>query len=113
MGNPVVHFEILGEDPGRLHEFFGKLFDWKIAKNPMGYGMVDAGGGGIGGGIGPAWGQGHVTLYVQVDDCEAYLDRAEALGGHVVMRPREIPGGPTVALFTDPEGHVIGLVKGM
>jgi predicted enzyme related to lactoylglutathione lyase len=29
------------------------------------------------------------------------------------MGPEEIPGGPTIALFTDPEGHVIGLVKGM
>ena len=23
----------------------------------------------------------------------------------------EVPGGPTIALFADPEGHVVGLVK--
>jgi hypothetical protein len=23
-----------------------------------------------------------------------------------------VPGGPTIALFADPEGHMVGLVKG-
>jgi hypothetical protein len=23
----------------------------------------------------------------------------------------EVPGGPSIALFADPEGHVVGLVK--
>ena len=25
--------------------------------------------------------------------------------------PMDVPNGPTIALFADPEGHVVGLVK--
>ena len=56
--------------------------------------------------------EGHVTFYVEVDDVEEALKKAESLGGTRMMGPEEIPGvGITIALFTDPEGHVIGLVK--
>ena len=116
MSNPVVHFEVMGKDGKRLQQFFGELFDWKIdANNPMNYGMVETGGtGGIAGGIGPTpEGQGHVTFYVQVDDPKAYLDKAEKLGGKKVMDPMDVPGGPTIAMLEDPEGHLVGLVKGM
>ena len=114
MGTPVVHFEVLGKDGKKLQDFYSKLFDWKVnADNPMNYGVVEAGEGGIGGGIGPGEGNGHVTFYVQVDDLQAYLNKAESLGGKTTMPPMDIPEGPSIALFTDPEGHVIGLAKGM
>jgi predicted enzyme related to lactoylglutathione lyase len=55
-----------------------------------------------------------ITFYVQVDDLQKYLDRAEELGGKTVMPPSEIPGtGVMLAMFTDPSGNVIGLSKGM
>ena len=114
MGNPVTHFEVLGKDGAALQKFYGELFDWKVdANNPMNYGMVDTGGG-IGGGIGPSGdgGVGHLTFYVEVDDPKAHLDRAVSLGGRAIMGPMDVPGGPTIALFSDPEGHVVGLVKG-
>jgi predicted enzyme related to lactoylglutathione lyase len=117
MPNPVVHFEVIGKDGPALQRFYGDLFGWSIdADNPMNYGMVDNGGEGINGGIGPApeGGSGHVTFYVQVDDIKASLDKAKELGGTPVFGPTEVPGGgPTIALFNDPEGHLIGLVKGM
>jgi uncharacterized protein len=41
MGQPVVHFEIAGKDPAKLHEYYSDLFGWEIdANNPMNYGMV-------------------------------------------------------------------------
>lgn len=115
MSNPVIHFEVLGKDGKKLQEFFAKLFDWKIdANNPMNYGMVEAGEGGIGGGIATGQdGQSHVTFYVGVDDVQKYLDKAESLGGKTVQPPTPLPDGPTIGLFTDPEGHLIGLVTGM
>ncbi len=116
MGNPVVHFEVIGKDAAALQSFYGTLFDWKVnTDNPMNYGIVDTqGDGGIGGGIGSSpEGSGHVTFYVAVGDVTASLDKAVKLGAKVLMGPEDIPGGPTVALFADPEGHVIGLVKGM
>ena len=53
-----------------------------------------------------------VTIYAQVDDLQAYLDKAERLGGKTVLLPMEIPDTVTLAMFTDPEGNLIGLIKG-
>jgi len=115
VSNPVVHFEIGGKDVKKLHGFYGQLFEWKVdANNPMNYGMVNTGGGGgINGGIAPTREQqpAFVTVYVQVDDLAATLKKAESLGGKTVMPPMQVPNGPTIALFSDPEGNVVGLVK--
>lgn len=114
MADPVVHFEVAGKDAKKLQSFYGDLFGWAIdANNPMDYGMVEAGPGGIAGGVGPAPdGSGHVTFYVQVPDLQAALDRAEKLGGKIATPPMDVPGGPSIAHLTDPEGNFIGLVKG-
>ena len=117
MAHPVVHFEVSGKDAPRLQAFYRDLFDWKInTDNPMNYGIVDTGvEGAIGGGVGPLPEdrQGWVTWYVQVDDLDAALKRAGELGGRTVNPPMEVPGGPRLAHFADPEGNVIGLVSGM
>jgi uncharacterized protein len=113
MPNPVVHFEVTGKDAKKLQDFYAKMFDWKIdANNPMNYGIVEAGEGGIGGGIGPGEvGSPGVTVYVSVSDTDAFLKKAESLGGRVVMPTTTLPGMVTLALFADPEGHIIGVVK--
>jgi len=114
MGDPVVHFEIVGKDAAKLGEFYAGLFDWKIEwVEQMGYGLVQKEESGIGGGIGQSrdGGPGHVTFYVEVDDPQASLDRAESLGGTTIMPVTEIPDMVTFALFADPEGHLVGVVK--
>ena len=75
--------------------------------------MVEKEADGIGGGIGqsPA-GNGHVTFYVGADNPQAVLDKAEQLGGKTIMPVTELPE-VTIALFADPEGHVVGIAKGM
>jgi predicted enzyme related to lactoylglutathione lyase len=30
MGQPVVHFEIIGKDPAKLRSYFGQLFGWEF-----------------------------------------------------------------------------------
>ena len=115
MPNPVTHFEIAGKDGKKLQSYYASLFGWKVdAANPMDYGMVEAQDGhGIGGGITATQGgaPGGVTVYVEVDDPQAYLDKAASLGGQVVMPVTEIPNTVTMAQFSDPEGNMIGLVK--
>ena len=122
MGQAVVHFEIVGRDTEKLHNYYSELFGWEIdANNPMNYGMVQRDGNvnsegiGIGGGIGPApeGYPGHVTFYVEVPDVEAALAKAERLGGTRMMGPEKVMDTIEIGLFNDPEGHVIGLVKGM
>src|SRR6266542_3304020 len=121
MGQPVVHFEVIGKDAKKLQGYYFDLFGWEIdANNPMSYGSVpregntNADGVGIGGGVGtgPEGYGGDVTFYVEVADVEAALAKAESLGGTRMMGPDKVPGADIeIALFTDPEGHVIGLVK--
>lgn len=115
MPNPVVHFEVIGKDAKKLHDFYGRLFDWKIQDMgpEMGnYGMIEAEGGhGIGGGIGAGQeSQSFVTFYVEVDNPQAYLDKAVSLGAKVVAPVTDM-GMVVFAQFQDPEGHLVGIVK--
>ncbi len=120
MGQPVVHFEVIGKDPEQLRSFYGELFDWQFGDpvGPTNYTIVDRNtnpdGIGIGGGVGgvPEGYDGHVTFYVEVPDVEATLAQAATLGATRLMGPDQVPGGPVIGLFVDPQGHVIGLVGG-
>lgn len=96
MLNPIIHFEITGADSKMTQQYYGDLFGWKVgSNNPMNYGIASTKDGevGIDGGLGGA-DQGsdiRVTVYAQVDDPQAYLDKAVALGGKVVMEVMEVP----------------------
>jgi predicted enzyme related to lactoylglutathione lyase len=120
MGQPVVHFEVIGKDGKKLQDYYSELFGWQVdARNPMNYGVVmrdgntNADGVGIGGGIGPGpeGYDGHVTFYVEVPDVEAALAKAESLGGTRMMGPEKMAEGVEIGMFGDPEGHVVGVVK--
>jgi uncharacterized protein len=120
MGQPVVHFEIVGNDADKLQSYYTDLFGWEFdSDNPMNYGVVSregnlrADGIGIGGGVGPGpeGYDGHVTFYVEVPDVEEALANAESLGGSRMMGPDKVMEGVEIGLFTDPEGHVVGVVK--
>ncbi len=121
MGQPVVHFEVIGKDGPKLREYYSALFGWEFqGAGPMDYQVVPREGNttpdgmGIGGGVGrgPDGYEGHVTFYVATDDVEASLAKAEELGGTRVMGPETILDGAMVlGQFRDPEGHLIGLVN--
>jgi hypothetical protein len=122
MGQPVVHFEVIGKDGDKLRGYYSELFGWEFGDTmgPTNYAVVprdgntNADGAGVGGGVGtaPEGYEGHVTFYVEVPDVEAALAKAESLGGTRMMGPDKVPeANIEIALFTDPEGHVIGLVK--
>lgn len=115
MAYPVTHFEVTAKDSKKLRDFYSKLFDWKLTDAPQNYAMVDtqAKGHGINGGIGQSRdGKNLVTFYVETDDLKGTLAKAEKLGGRTIMQPMQ--AGPVeLAMFTDPEGNVIGLAKGM
>ncbi|RYG33727.1 glyoxalase [bacterium] len=123
MGNPVVHFEIIGKNPAELRSFYGGLFDWEFdTDSPVAeavseagnYGFIDEsakGETGIPGGVGGgASYEAHAIFYVGVPDVEAALQKAESLGGTRRMKPQKNPGKDlVVAHFSDPEGNLIGL----
>lgn len=132
MAQPVVHFEIEGINVTALRSFYSDLFGWQVepVPNDPSYGLVareaNADGAGIGGAVSavpdqpsPTWRgssradgyRGHVTVYVEVPDVQAALDRVEQLGGTPMMGPDPAGGGIQIGKFLDPEGHLIGLVS--
>jgi len=119
MGQPVVHFEVIGKDPAGLRGYYGELFGWEFdtsslvseaVSEPANYGFVGGDGTGIPGGVGGGAGyDSHVIFYVGVPDVEAALRKAESLGGTRRMGPARAPTGLVVGHFADPEGNVIGV----
>ena len=112
MPNPVVHFEIGCRDSAKTSEFYTTLFVWNT--QAMGPAMMINTGS-------PAGIQGHMTqlghepfhytiFYVQVEDIEESLKKAEGLGGKTLVPKVDIPTG-SFAWFADPEGNTVGLWK--
>ncbi len=109
---PVVHVEITARNPELQRSFYSELFHWNIGDGP-----IMSFSAGIGAPIaGPA---GHIrqadrpgfTIYVQVRDLAETLAKAVELGGTVVLERLDVPGGPTLAAITDPEGNPLTLVQ--
>jgi uncharacterized protein len=112
MANQVAWVEVVGADGEKLKDFYGQLFDWSFDKAPgdMPYWMHMPEGA-VGAGVGAApEAQGHATFYVGVDDPQAALDKAEELGGKTIVPVTEMEM-VTFAMFADPEGHTVGIVK--
>jgi predicted enzyme related to lactoylglutathione lyase len=113
MTHPVMWFEVLGADGGKLRKFYSELFGWGFDVTPGDYGVAKTGDGrGIMGGIGSAYPgtKSWVTFYTETPDVTASLAKAKALGGTVVMPRTELPD-VVLGIFEDPEGHVLGLVE--
>jgi len=124
MGQPVVHFEVIGTDPAKLRAYYQELFGWEYQQHspvaaevsqPDSYAFINRmtteDGTGIPGGVGggPTY-ESHAIFYVGVPDVEDALRRAERLGGSRVMGPaRNEGGGVVVGHFTDPNGNLMGV----
>jgi len=112
MGRPVVRFEIGCRDRARTAEFFGKLFEWNTQESEHSTTIDTAAGDGINGHITALGHEPHnyVTFYVEVDDVQAYLDKAVSLGGKALLPVITIPKGQ-FSWVADPDSNTIGLYK--
>ena len=115
MPNPVTWFEIIGRDSERLQKFYRDVFRWKLAppiKEMGNYSMLGDFQPGIGGGIGGSEeDQSRVSIYIEVDDPQKYLDKAVANGAEVMMPVATITPTTTIAIFRDPAGNTTGILK--
>ncbi|MSQ24265.1 MAG: VOC family protein [Chloroflexi bacterium] len=115
MANPVTWFEIVGKDSATLQKFYADIFSWKLSQPApeMGnYSTIDHEGKGIGGGIGDAMdGNARVTIYIEVDDPQAYMDKVTKAGGTMLMPITTVMDGVTIGMFSDPAGNTMGLLK--
>ncbi len=114
MPNPLCHFELMTNDPEKCKEFYGNLFAWKFDDDSMpGYTLVDAGAV-PSGGIFPKPAEAPAVcanLYFGVDDIDETLAKVTELGGAVIVPKTSIPKVGEFAMFTDPEGIAIGILK--
>ena len=118
MPNPVVYFEIAGKDVKELNDFYSSVFGWETEVEPNSgtYSVVSSPEPGIPGHLFPVTEEmgfnNWVTFYIEVDDIQAYLDKAESLGGKTCIPPQDIPGNMgSFAMLLDPSKNYIGIYK--
>jgi uncharacterized protein len=105
-------------DPQKAGEFYSALFGWRTEEVGGGeasyWGIflgdrVNAGMMGLdpGGGVPPHW-----LSYFGSDDVDADAGRIGELGGQVMLRPMDVPGGGRITVAQDPQGAFFGLFAG-
>jgi predicted enzyme related to lactoylglutathione lyase len=108
----VARWQILSKSPAKAASFYSDLFDWQIHDdNRLGYLQAHTPQGGLDGGFWPSPQPSYsaVTLYVEVDDLQAAVNKAKALGSTVLMPPQTLPDGDAMAIVLDPDGLALGL----
>ena len=107
----VVHFEIFGDQPEQLIDFYTTVFHWKFEKwGSMDYWIIKTGDGpGIDGGLGTQRNPSVNTI--DVDDVDDSLDKITRKGGTVVVPKMTMPGIGYLAYFQDPQGNIFGIMK--
>jgi uncharacterized protein len=106
--------DITATDAEASRLFYAQLFGWRLqVLEALDYALIDPDAGTLPGGIGrsDATRPAGITTYFSVDDVEATLARAVALGATVATPPWTVPGLGTMAVVLDPEGNRIGLWK--
>jgi predicted enzyme related to lactoylglutathione lyase len=111
MSNDVNYFEIGSPDAQAAQAFYGGLFGWKFGEPsmPARYSMIENDKGGL-------WdtsamgGTSWAIFYVQVDNVQAALDRAQELGATVAV-PLVDNGQIEFAHLVDPQGNRFGIWK--
>lgn len=115
MANPITWFEIIGKDSERLQKFYRDVFNWKLAapvKEMGNYSLLEGFQPGIGGGVGGSGDdQNRITIYVEVDDPQKYVNKAVAGGAELLMPVTTITPTTTIAMFRDPAGNTMGILK--
>lgn len=115
--HPIVHVDFSAQNPEEAGKFYADLFGWSIRSMPeFDYVTFQPESGPGGGFMKPdneMYNAGDVIVYVETDDIEASLARAESLGGKTLLSKTEIPGIGWFAFFSDPTGNRVGLYTGL
>ena len=108
----VCHFEWSSTDLERTREFLNGLFDWDLKPYGDDYMVFDPP-------EGPGGGIMKVDkvepgkspfIYIEVEEIDPYLERAQELGGEIDVPRTEIPSG-WYAHVKDPDRNIIGIFE--
>lgn len=106
--------ELMSEDPAAAAAFYEKVLPWKTQSMDMPngpYTLANVGEAPVAGIMGlphpmpSCW-----TYYVTVDDVDATLAKAEALGAKTEFGPIDVPGVGRLAGFLDPQKAYISVI---
>jgi len=122
--NPVVHFEMPGEDKERMKKFYESTFGWEMNQlgSEMGnYTVVmttesDQNGpkklGIINGGFFEKTPDNqYPSVVISVDNIREHMKKVEASGGKVTGEPVDIPGIGAYVAFIDTEGNRLSMLE--
>ncbi len=106
--------QLITNDSKKAENFYSQLFNWKMNNDNLSgtpHTIIDAGDGtfaGIvqdGSNTTPSW-----ISYINVDDINAYTDKATQLGAQIIVPITEIGGEQGFyCVFKDPTGAILGL----
>jgi len=119
----AVHFEIHASKPQAAIDFYSSLFGWSFNKWDGGdYWMIHTGPDeqpGIDGGLLPRRGpvpasmaaMNAFVITVDVDNVDAAVSSALAIGGATAVPKTAVPGIGWLAYLKDPDGNVFGVMQ--
>jgi uncharacterized protein len=113
--NAICHVEWHVTNLDLAREFYGGMFDWKFNDMGEGYTMFSTGDDYLGGGLekrDAIKAAESPLVYIEVEDIDESLARAEVLGGGVVQRRTAIPGHGSFGIITDRDGNRVGIYQG-
>ena len=111
MASRLTNFEIYGNEPERLAEFYRELLGWQIVRaEGVDYWRVaiDAAEGGLArGGIThrPAFTHQGWLNFIEVDSLDSTIDAAQRLGGTILKGKTAVPRTAWHAVIADPAGN--------
>lgn len=124
MMNPVVHFELPGQDMDRMKAFYEKTFGWKLDQlgqemgnyvmartsetKPDGFPTEP---GRINGGLYPNPGTDKPSVVIGVEDVQHHVKVVKDAGGKILNEPMMIPGVGMYASFEDTEGNRLSILQ--
>ncbi len=125
--NPVIHFEMPGENRTRMAGFYTNVFGWKTQQlgAEMGNYVVvtttesneqgrPKDPGAINGGFfqktddKPSQ---YPSVVIQVDEIKEHMKKVEKAGGKVLGQPMDIPGVGLYVSFLDTEGNRVSMLQ--
>lgn len=115
MTNSITHFEIYGEYPVALADFYRKAFGWQLEQIPgVNYWRVDTGlkeNQAVNGGVTykaipdlNGW-----MVFVNVKSLDETIERIQALGGSIVRPKTAVPRTAWVTIVSDPAKNIFGI----
>jgi predicted enzyme related to lactoylglutathione lyase len=107
----LTHFEIYGERPAKLADFYHELFGWRVEKAAgVDYWRIQAG-------HGHAAGLAHRPdprlrgwlNYVAVESLDRAVEETRRLGGEVLRPKTAVPKAGWVAILADPDSNAFAV----